>query len=126
MTEHSFLSSTEFQLIASKKRWRHDDAVVILQAWKRSGLSIAEFARRSGIHPWRIGRWRNRIMEEIEAQQPKILPVKILPDNSPFTSTSHEGPPLEIALPRGVKLRTRLNSLKDVAQLVILLEECPC
>ena len=52
MVQQSFLNSTKLQQVASKKRWGHDDAMVILDAWKRSGLSIAEFSREIGIHAW--------------------------------------------------------------------------
>ena len=127
MVQQSFLNSTKLQQVASKKRWGHDDAMVILDAWKRSGLSIAEFSREIGIHAWRIGRWRGRIMQDMENSKPKILPVKLLQDNSlSRTSISPEETSLEIELPRGVKIRTRLSSLKEFTQLVFLLAEYPC
>jgi len=38
-------------------RWRASDARVVLDALSASGLTAAEFARRTGILPKRISRW---------------------------------------------------------------------
>ena len=66
-------------------------------------------------------------MQDMENSKPKILPVKLLQDNSlSRTSISPEETSLEIELPRGVKIRTRLSSLKEFTQLVFLLAEYPC
>lgn len=41
-------------------RWTRSDAARVLAAHEASGLTDAEFCRRTGIHPQRLRRWRRR------------------------------------------------------------------
>jgi transposase-like protein len=43
------------------KRWTAKDAERALGQWKASGLSMAEYGRRHGIHPKRLYGWRDRL-----------------------------------------------------------------
>ena len=43
------------------ERWTEADARRALEAWGRSGLTIAQFARSQGIEPYRMYEWRRKI-----------------------------------------------------------------
>jgi transposase-like protein len=49
--------------IAARQRWRADDATVMVEAWRRSGESVSDFARRYGLRGERISRWVSRIQK---------------------------------------------------------------
>lgn len=40
----------------AEKRWAD-----LVQRWKRSGLSVAEFSRREGVSPVTLGSWKRRL-----------------------------------------------------------------
>ena len=45
----------------SSEPWTPDDAQVVLAAFTRSGLSLAEFSEHHGVHPTRLRRWHIRL-----------------------------------------------------------------
>jgi transposase-like protein len=47
--------------IAAQSYWREADARVIVEAWRRSGLSVAAFARRHGLTQQRVAYWRMHV-----------------------------------------------------------------
>jgi transposase-like protein len=50
--------------IAEKRtRWSAAEASAVLTELERSGLSVQEFARREGLQPERLYRWRQRLEE---------------------------------------------------------------
>jgi hypothetical protein len=57
-------------------KWSEVEARGMLAAWKKSGLSIADFAREREIVPQRIYYWLKRV-EELDAQRPQLLPVTV-------------------------------------------------
>jgi len=50
--------STAFGAVAKNRHWRAADARVALEEWSRSGLGLAAFARRHGLDPRRLHRWK--------------------------------------------------------------------
>lgn len=70
---------------------------------ERSGLDLAEFARREGIKPKQLSwwRWRLRTSDERTAT-PEFLPVRVV-SAAPQPATT----PIEIALPNGRLIRVR-------------------
>jgi hypothetical protein len=94
----------------------------LIQAYERSGLSKAAFCRERGIlpatfYPWfktqslPVPRWAEVQVDRPEAMQP----------------APHHGPPLELALPCGVRMGVRdARWLPEVARLVRALESRPC
>jgi len=49
--------------VAARRYWRESDGRVVVEAWHRSGQSMAEFAREHEIQPKRLRRWVRRIAE---------------------------------------------------------------
>jgi hypothetical protein len=47
--------------VVGRGYWRESDARVVLDALERSGLRLTEFARRHGVRPERLSRWRERL-----------------------------------------------------------------
>ena len=47
--------------VAAKRYWRETDARVIVEAWRRSGESLADFARHHGVGRPRLERWVRRL-----------------------------------------------------------------
>lgn len=59
--------------------WRADDARVVVDAWRASGLSQAEFARRHGFHVRRLRRWRRWLEEAApEPSVASLVPVTVV------------------------------------------------
>jgi hypothetical protein len=44
--------------------WRAESAEVVVRAWEQSGEALTAFARRHGMHPARLMRWRARLRPE--------------------------------------------------------------
>jgi hypothetical protein len=60
----------------SRRYWREDDARLVVDAWRRSGLSMAEFAKLHGVHAKRLGRWAQRLQTSLPPVT--FYPVKLL------------------------------------------------
>ncbi|MGH7504142.1 MAG: IS66 family insertion sequence element accessory protein TnpA [Longimicrobiales bacterium] len=50
--------------VAALAYWRAEDARVLVEGWRRSGLRLSAFARRHGIQPKRLARWVRRLKRE--------------------------------------------------------------
>jgi transposase len=73
--------------------------------WKRSGLDMAEFARREGIEAKQLGWWRwklgsTQVAESASAPEPRFLPVHVMASQSPPAAA-----PIEIVLRNGCVVR---------------------
>jgi transposase-like protein len=56
--------------------WRETDARAVVEAWRTSGLSLAEFSRKHGIHVRRLARWARKL--GAEAREPtRFHPVRL-------------------------------------------------
>jgi hypothetical protein len=87
-----------------RRRWSAGEAQDVLEQWKRSGLSLARFARQQGYGVQRLQWWKGKL-----AKQPstiaRFVPVELSP--GPIAS-GVRGPAsgwIEIALPEGIRLR---------------------
>jgi transposase-like protein len=47
--------------VAAQRYWREGQARVVVEAWRRSGESLAAFARAHGIGRRRLERWARRL-----------------------------------------------------------------
>jgi len=52
---------SEVRRLAAQRYWREEQARVAVDAWERSGMSLAAFARRYGIVRQRLERWAQRL-----------------------------------------------------------------
>jgi hypothetical protein len=114
----------------------------LLEEWRRSGLSQAEFCRRRGILPGTLAFWKHTLARDAETSGPRaprppatlptFLPVRVVV-RPPSTHDDHPGaaPPAseEIAImlrgERQVRVRGRVD-LPWLGQLVRMLETLGC
>ena len=47
--------------VAALRYWREEDARVVTEAWRQSGMSLSAFAERHGLHARRVARWAERL-----------------------------------------------------------------
>lgn len=57
-------------------QWSEVEARGVLEAWRRSGLSIERFAKQRGVVPQRI-RWWKAKFASAEKSTPAVLPVHV-------------------------------------------------
>lgn len=62
--------------VLGSRYWREDDAREVLAAWDRSKESAAAFARRQGLSPARLLRWKSRVSSG--KRKPVFHPVKVI------------------------------------------------
>lgn len=107
--------------IGRKKRWSTEEGRAVVDAWRRSGQSSGEFARRHGLSEVRLLRWSARIAEPA-ATLPAFVPVVVKGDDS-----MNEARPVEVVLTSGVVVRAAAcTSAAWLAELVRALEKAPC
>lgn len=74
------------------ERWTEQDARRVLDAWEKSGETVAAFARRMGVIPQRLFWWRRRLTratsDELSAA---FVPVTVRPAVA-VTSTPRSAP----------------------------------
>lgn len=91
----------------ARRRWTHwsaDHAGRVLHAWRRSGLSAAEFGRREGVAPQRLLRWQRRLEAGSErTESPALQRVQVVEE--PVAASGG----LEIELGQGVRVRVRAD-----------------
>jgi len=69
--------SPEQSAVLQKPYWRSSDAQEILDLWRRSGMSMAAFARSRGFEPGRLARWRKRL-SAAERRIPRFHRVQVV------------------------------------------------
>ncbi len=62
--------------MATKRRSAKESSGIV-SAWKRSGLSRGEFARRAGVNPVTLGWWKWRLQAEPEPDLPAFVDVVV-------------------------------------------------
>jgi transposase len=66
--------------VAKRRYWRREDARKAVEAWQRSGETLAEFCRRRGLHPRRVRRWAKRLEGALDPEPtPSSEPVRFHP-----------------------------------------------
>ena len=105
----------------------------LLNEFRRSGLTQAEFCERRGIslHSFRKHLYRVPTSKPTPANQPSptaaayFLPVTVLPD--PIPSTAAAGQPLELLLGNGRRIAVAPGfDPQTLRQLIAVVEEPPC
>jgi hypothetical protein len=60
-------------------QWTEVEARGVLDAWRKSGLGLGEFARRRGLVPQRLSWWKKKLAaDEDDARPLTLLPVKVV------------------------------------------------
>ena len=75
--------------------------------WRRSGLSVEDFAAREGLKPKQLGWWRWKLRSSPPPSSPstpelRFLPVRVVDTAGPVSGS---GVALEVALPNGRVVR---------------------
>jgi hypothetical protein len=103
--------------VAGRSYWRAADARVVVEAWKRSGQRLTEFASEYGIHARRLGRWAQRLECEGEL---RFHPVRLV---APRGTARPAGEPLEVVLGAGRSVRVPPGfAAEDLARVLAVLE----
>ena len=103
-------------LLPDLPEWTEDDARLVLDEWRRSGLTIAGFARERDMSAPRLYWWRRRLSKAVAAAAPamSLVPAKIV--------TRSEAAAVVIRLPSGVAIEMANASPSLVAAIVSELE----
>src|SRR5437868_3463728 len=103
--------------IAQRPYWYAEDARVIVEAWRRSGVTVTEFATRHGLSARRLSRWSKRLeptrrptasRRPLRQRRMRFLPVRLIEDGVGSRALTGRGPSgagIEIALPDGRTIR---------------------
>jgi len=92
--------------------WTDDDARTVLEEWRRSGDSIAAFARRHSVSAWRLYTWRKKLRM---TAKPRAAPTMSL---VPASIVAVSGAMLTLRLPGEVSIDVANASPSWVATLV--------
>jgi transposase-like protein len=92
--------------------WTDDDARTVLEEWRRSGDSIAVFARKHSVSAWRLYSWRKKLRT---AAKPRATPTLSL---VPASIVAVSGATLMLRLPGEVSIDVVNASPSWVATLV--------
>jgi hypothetical protein len=108
-----------------KAYWRASDAREVLGLWRRSGASLAEFAREHDLCRHRLDRWRDRL--EAEPTPPRFHRVRLVgPVESRPVAEGRTGG-IEIVVSGGRRVTVRSGFDPDLlAEVVRVLEALAC
>ena len=96
-------------------QWTEVEARGVLDACRKSGLTIEQFARKRGLVPQRLYWWRKKLAETEAARSPAVLPVKVV--------EPRRGEPVTVLLRSGHMLKVSRDFDEVVfARVVALLE----
>jgi len=102
-------------LLPDLPEWTEDDARLVLDEWRRSGQTIAAFARDRDMSAPRLYWWRRRLPKAVAAAPAmSLVPAKIV--------TRSEAAAVVIRLPSGVAIEIAGGSPSLVAAIVSEIE----
>lgn len=101
-------------------KWSEVEARGVLEAWRRSGLSMEAFARQRGFVSQRLRWWKSKFARAEKAlamRAPAFLPVRLTPESS------RRGEPVTVLLRTGHMLKVSHGFDEEAfARVVALLE----
>jgi hypothetical protein len=101
-------------------KWSEIEARGVLEAWRRSGLSLEAFARQRGLVTQRLHWWKAKLAraeKSLAVRTPALLPVTVSPD------TARRGEPVTVLLRTGHMLKVSHGFDEEAfARVVALLE----
>jgi transposase-like protein len=99
-----------------RRYWREADARAVVEAWRRSGESVASFARRHGLKRRRLSPWVSRV--EARERAVRFHPVRLVGGNA---GVRHEA--IEVVLVDGRRVRVPAGSAaSDLKRVLAVLE----
>ena len=101
-------------------QWSEVEARGVLEAWRRSGLTIERYAKDRGLVPQRLRAWRKKLAERDRhgalVAAPAVLPVRV-------AEQPRRGEPVTVLLRTGHMLKVSHGFDEDAfARVVALLE----
>ena len=101
-------------------KWSEVEARGVLEAWRRSGLSLERYANQRGLVPQRLRWWKWKLEREGASRgidvAPALLPVRV-------TEPARRGEPVTVLLRSGHMLKVSHGFDEDAfARVVALLE----
>jgi hypothetical protein len=106
--------------VARRRYWRESDARVIVEAWRRSGEGLVQFARRYRVAPRRVERWAARL-DEPPTNGMQFHPVRVVETEPSVART-----PIEIELRDGKCVRVHAGfATDDLRRVLAVLEHVP-
>lgn len=101
-------------------KWSEVEARGVLDAWRRSGLSLERFAKQRGIVAQRIRWWRTRLNGAERAltspSTPPLLPIRV-------TEPARRGEPVTVLLRTGHMLKVSHGFDEDAFTRVVAILE---
>lgn len=101
-------------------KWSEVEARGVLEAWRRSGLSLEAFARQRGLVTQRLRWWKAKFARTEKAlaiKTPAVLPVRVAP------AAPRRGEPVTVLLRTGHMLKVAHGFDEEAfARVVALLE----
>lgn len=102
-------------------RWSEVEARGVLEAWKRSGLTLEAFAKQRGIVSQRMRWWRKKLNRQERTRAagpvPALLPLRVT------TEPARRGEPVTVLLRTGHMLKVSHGFDEDAfARVVAILE----
>lgn len=107
-----------------KAYWRAEDAREVLAEWRRSGVTLTEFARREGLSRNRLAWWRARLGVE---RAPRFHRIELI--HAPTTAGvgGSSGEAIEILVGGGRRVAVRRGFDPDLlAEVLRVLESRGC
>ena len=106
--------------VTARRYWREADARVVVEAWRRSGLPLAVFAGREGVHPKRLARWSGRLRATDPEPEVAFHPVRLVDAGGGAVRGEER---IEVVLRDGTRVRVpRVFAAEDLRRVVEVLE----
>ena len=103
--------------------WRAADARVVVEAWRRSGRSLAAFARQHGVSARRLAYWRTQLDRRAAPRAAVAFhPVQVVPARGGIAAAAIEirlGASCVVRVPAGVAMtdvRVVLAALHELSE----------
>lgn len=106
------LDDPKLRAAVAQATWNRAHAALILEAQRKSGLTVRDFARQLGVKSWRLYKWRRRLRPDKAPAAPPmkkaalptgIVPLRIAaPTPKPAIPAA---PTVEIRHPCGLRIR---------------------
>lgn len=113
--------------VLESRYWKEEDARALLDVWARSGESVSVFARRHGLAPHRLLRWKQRLSGS--ERQPVFHPVKVIAADGAHRTDVESGSTVALELIVGPRRRIVVRRGFDpevLAELVRTVESWEC
>ncbi len=105
----------------ARGQWSEVEARGVLEAWRRSGLTMERFARERGLVPQRISWWNRKVLDAEKRRAPNAAPA-VLPVHV-ASEAPRRGEPVTVLLRTGHMLKVSHGFDEDAfARVVALLE----